>query len=101
VKWGRNAAYGSVPSRLRGKGKGGFACYRNASALECVVGFLYMTNLARLEVGLCMPFPYMLLHCPPFRLVVTGTTRLVESYALAPRRCPRDFAGPERGHDCA
>jgi ribonuclease-3 family protein len=50
VKWGRNASYGGVPQRLRGKGKGGFAIYRNASALECVVGYLYMTDLARLEV---------------------------------------------------
>ena len=50
VKWGRNASYGNVPTRLRGKnGKGGFATYRNASALECVVGYLYMTDSARLE----------------------------------------------------
>lgn len=49
VKWGRNASYGSIPTRLRGKGKGGHAIYRNASALECVVGYLYMTDLARLE----------------------------------------------------
>jgi ribonuclease-3 family protein len=49
VKWGRNASYGNTPQRLRGKGKGGFAIYRNASALECVVGYMYMTDLARLE----------------------------------------------------
>ena len=49
VKWGRNASYGNTPQRLRGKGKGGFAIYRNASALECVVGYLYMTDMARLE----------------------------------------------------
>ena len=55
VKWGRNASYGNVPTRLRGKNKsknkngGGFATYRNASALECVVGYLYMTDLPRLE----------------------------------------------------
>lgn len=49
VKWGRNASYGNTPQRLRGKGRGGFAIYRNASALECVVGFLYMTNFERLE----------------------------------------------------
>ena len=49
VRWGRNASYGNVPTRLRGKGKGGHAIYRNASALECVVGWLYMTDLARLE----------------------------------------------------
>ena len=50
VKWGRNASYGNVPTRLRGKhGKGGFATYRNASALECVVGYLYMTDMERLE----------------------------------------------------
>lgn len=49
LKWGRNASYGNTPQRLRGKGKGGFAIYRNASALECVVGYLYMTDLARLE----------------------------------------------------
>jgi ribonuclease-3 family protein len=49
IKWGRNAAYGNVPTRLRGKGKGGFAVYRNASALECFVGYLYMTDLRRLE----------------------------------------------------
>ena len=51
VKWGRNASYGNVPTRLRGKKNkgGGFATYRNASALECVVGYLYMTDLPRLE----------------------------------------------------
>ena len=49
VKWGRNASYGNVPTRLRGKGKGGHAIYRNASALECVVGYLYMTDMERLE----------------------------------------------------
>ena len=51
VKWGRNASYGNVPTRLRGKKNkaGGFATYRNASALECFVGYLYMTDLPRLE----------------------------------------------------
>ena len=49
VKWGRNAAYGNIPTRLKGKGKGGHGTYRNASALECLIGFLYVTDRARLE----------------------------------------------------
>jgi ribonuclease-3 family protein len=50
VKWGRNAAYGNIPSRLKGKGKGGHGIYRNASALECLVGYLYVVDVARLRV---------------------------------------------------
>ena len=49
VKWGRNAAYGNIPTRLKGKGKGGHGTYRNASALECLVGYLYVADRARLE----------------------------------------------------
>lgn len=49
VKWGRNAAYGNIPTRLKGKGKGGHSTYRNASALECLVGYLYVADRARLE----------------------------------------------------
>lgn len=49
VKWGRNAAYGNVPTRLRGKGKGGHGTYRNASALECLTGYLYVADRARLQ----------------------------------------------------
>jgi ribonuclease-3 family protein len=49
VKWGRNAAYGNVPTRLRGKGKGGHGTYRNASALECLIGYIYVADRARLE----------------------------------------------------
>ena len=51
VRWGRNGgSAGNTPSRLRGKKKGGFATYRNASALECVVGYLYITDGTRLQV---------------------------------------------------
>ena len=49
VKWGRNAAYGNIPTRLKGKGKGGHGTYRNASALECLVGYLYVVDRARLQ----------------------------------------------------
>lgn len=49
VKWGRNAAYGNIPSRLKGKGKGGHGTYRNASALECLIGYLYVSDKPRLE----------------------------------------------------
>jgi len=34
---------------LRGKNKGGFAIYRNASALECVIGYLYISDGDRLQ----------------------------------------------------
>ena len=55
---GRGVAGGEVgaqrelrqrPDAAAGKGKGGHAIYRNASALECVVGYLYMTDVERLE----------------------------------------------------
>jgi len=49
VKWGRNAAYGNIPTRLKGKGKGGHSTYRNASALECLLGYLYVADRSRLE----------------------------------------------------
>jgi ribonuclease-3 family protein len=49
VKWGRNAAYGNIPTRLKGKGKGGHGTYRNASALECLLGYLYVVDRARLR----------------------------------------------------
>ena len=49
VKWGRNAAYGNIPTRLKGKEKGGHGTYRNASALECLVGYLYVVDRARLQ----------------------------------------------------
>ena len=50
VRWGRNGGRaGNTPSRLRGKNKGGFAIYRNASALECVVGYLYISDGDRLQ----------------------------------------------------
>ena len=45
VKWGRNAQTGKVPERLRAAG----AIYREATSLEVLLGFLYVTDAARLE----------------------------------------------------
>ena len=45
AKWGRNAAVGKVPERLRGSG----SVYRNATALEVLVGYLYVSKPQRLE----------------------------------------------------
>ncbi len=45
VKWGRNAQTGRVPGRLRASG----GVYRDATSLEVLVGYLYVSNPARLE----------------------------------------------------
>lgn len=44
VKWGRNAHAGKVPTRLRADGR----VYRDATSLEVLVGYLYVTDGARL-----------------------------------------------------
>ena len=45
LKWGRNATTGKVPERLRGNG----GIYREATALEVLCGYLYVTSPARLD----------------------------------------------------
>ena len=45
LKWGRNASTGKVPERLRGNG----GTYREATALEVLCGYLYVTSPARLD----------------------------------------------------
>jgi ribonuclease III family protein len=45
VKWGRNAQTGKVPERLRANGK----LYREATALEVLVGYLYVCDRDRLD----------------------------------------------------
>ena len=45
VKWGRNAQTGKVPERLRANGK----LYREATSLEVLVGYLYVSDRARLD----------------------------------------------------
>ncbi len=45
VKWGRNAQTGKVPERLRANG----GVYRDATSLEVLVGFLYVSNAERLD----------------------------------------------------
>ena len=44
LKRGRNATKGRGPSRLRG------STYEDASGLECLVGFLHLTDAARLDL---------------------------------------------------
>ena len=44
-KWGRNAQAGRVPERLRMQAR----VYRDATALEVLVGYLYVSDPARLE----------------------------------------------------
>mmetsp|Transcript_6924 Transcript_6924/g.11989 ORF Transcript_6924/g.11989 Transcript_6924/m.11989 type:complete len:282 (+) Transcript_6924:292-1137(+) len=51
LKWGRNAS-GNIPSRFKSKaasGNGGIATYKKSSALECLVGYLYILDPARLR----------------------------------------------------
>ena len=45
VKWGRNAQTGKVPERLRANG----GVYRDATSLEVLIGYLYVSDQARLE----------------------------------------------------
>ncbi|GJP62780.1 hypothetical protein CLOP_g19806 [Closterium sp. NIES-67] len=45
VRWGRNASTGA----RKAKGRAGSTVYANATALETVIGFLYLTNPSRLE----------------------------------------------------
>ena len=45
LKWGRNAQAGRVPERLRTQAR----VYRDATALEVLVGYLYVSEPARLE----------------------------------------------------
>jgi ribonuclease-3 family protein len=45
VKWGRNAQTGRVPGRLRASG----GVYRDATSLEVLVGYLYVSDPPRLE----------------------------------------------------
>jgi ribonuclease-3 family protein len=60
VKWGRNAQTGKVPERLRASGH----VYRDATSLEVLVGYLYVSNPARLEE---------LMRCVGWDEVATGT----------------------------
>jgi ribonuclease-3 family protein len=50
-KWGRNADYSNVPKRLRGKKSqgGGHDIYRQASALEVILGWWMVTDDERLD----------------------------------------------------
>jgi ribonuclease-3 family protein len=50
-KWGRNADYSNVPKRLRGKKSqgGGHEIYRQASALEVILGWWMVTDDERLD----------------------------------------------------
>ena len=50
-KWGRNAEYSNVPKRLRGKKSqgGGHDIYRQASALEVILGWWMVTDDERLD----------------------------------------------------
>lgn len=49
LRWGRNRAAGSsAPKRFSGKNSP--TAYCNASALETLVGWLYLTDPARLQV---------------------------------------------------
>jgi len=50
-KWGRNADYSNVPKRLRGKKSqgGGHDIYRQASALEVILGWWMVTDNERLD----------------------------------------------------
>ncbi|GJP56530.1 hypothetical protein CLOM_g15594 [Closterium sp. NIES-68] len=45
VRWGRNASTGA----RKAKGRAGSTVYANATALETLIGFLYLTNPSRLE----------------------------------------------------
>ena len=45
LKWGRNAQAGRVPERLRTQA----SVYRDATALEVLVGYLYVSDATRLE----------------------------------------------------
>ena len=45
LKWGRNAQAGRVPERLRTQA----SVYRDATALEVLVGYLYVSDAARLD----------------------------------------------------
>ena len=45
VKWGRNAQTGKVPERLRANG----GVYRDATSLEVLIGYLYVSDQARLD----------------------------------------------------
>ena len=45
VKWGRNAQTGRVPERLRASG----GVYRDATSLEVLVGYLYVSDPPRLD----------------------------------------------------
>eukprot|EP00667_Euglena_gracilis_P027073 EG_transcript_33182 len=48
LKWGRNSSREScVPKRLRGERKGS-ATYHTGTAVECLVGYLHLTNPQRL-----------------------------------------------------
>jgi len=53
-KWGRNADYSNVPKRLRGKKTGGHDIYRQASALEVILGWWMVTDDERLDE--CLAF---------------------------------------------
>ena len=45
LKWGRNAQAGRVPERLRTQA----SVYRDATAMEVLVGYLYVSDAARLN----------------------------------------------------
>ena len=49
VKWGRNAQTGKVPERLRANG----GVYRDATSLEVLIGYLYVSDQARSPTPPC------------------------------------------------
>eukprot|EP00884_Botryococcus_braunii_P019233 jgi/Botrbrau1/5994/Bobra.104_1s0024.1 len=70
LRWGRNAKVKSVPKRLVAAKSG--EAYRKATALECLAGFLYLTDPARLHalmvylgLGGVKPGSLPLPHLPP------------------------------------
>lgn len=49
LRWGRNAKVKAIPKRLTGGGAATAGLYRSATALEVLVGWLYVTDPARLQ----------------------------------------------------
>lgn len=48
LRWGRNAKVKAIPKRLTGGGAATAGVYRSATALEVLVGWLYVTDPGRL-----------------------------------------------------
>ncbi len=48
LRWGRNARVRAIPKRLTGGGEATAGVYRDATALEVLVGWLYVTDPPRL-----------------------------------------------------